>query len=76
MLKWLRRLLLALLLALLLGLAIGTALRLRLGRPVYYIGATDGPGLALSLGGGPPAARCAGYRPCLAGGQVTVIRDL
>ena len=42
MLKWLGRLLLALLLSLLLGLAIGTALRLRLERPVYYIGAGDG----------------------------------
>jgi hypothetical protein len=40
-LKWLGRLLLALLLALLVGLAIGTALRLRLERPVYYIGAAD-----------------------------------
>jgi hypothetical protein len=33
-----RRLLIALLLSLLLGLAIGTALRLRLERPVVYIG--------------------------------------
>ena len=39
--KWLGRLLLALLLSLLVGLAIGTALRLRLERPVYYIGAAD-----------------------------------
>jgi len=42
--KWLRRVLLALLLSLLVGLAIGTALRLRLERPVYYIGAADTPG--------------------------------
>ncbi len=42
--KWLGRLLLALLLSLLVGLAIGTALRLRLERPVYYIGAADTPG--------------------------------
>jgi hypothetical protein len=45
-LKWLGRLLLALLLSLLLGLAIGTALRLRLERPVYYIGAGSPPSLA------------------------------
>lgn len=38
MLKWLGRLLIALLVSLLLGLAIGTWLRLRLERPVYYIG--------------------------------------
>ena len=42
--KWLGRLLLALLLSLLVGLAIGTWLRLRLERPVYYIGAADTPG--------------------------------
>ena len=41
MLKWLGRLLLALLLSLLVGLAIGTWLRLRLERPVYYIGAAE-----------------------------------
>ena len=41
MLKWLGRLLLALLLSLLVGLAIGTLLRLRLERPVYYIGAAN-----------------------------------
>jgi hypothetical protein len=52
-LKWLRRLLLVLLLALLLGLAIGAALRLRLERPVYYIGSADGPGLTLPPCGGP-----------------------
>ena len=46
MLKWLGRLLLALLLSLLVGLAIGTALRLRLERPVYYIGAAGPPSLA------------------------------
>ncbi len=40
--KWLGRLLLALLLSLLVGLAIGALLRLRLERPVYYIGAGDG----------------------------------
>ena len=45
MLKWLGRLLLALLLSLLVGLAIGTLLRLRLERPVYYIGAAETPGL-------------------------------
>jgi hypothetical protein len=45
--KWLWRVLLALLLSLLVGLAIGTALRLRLERPVYYIGAADAPGGAL-----------------------------
>ena len=45
MLKWLGRLLLALLLSLLVGLAIGTWLRLRLERPVYYIGAADTRGL-------------------------------
>jgi hypothetical protein len=39
--KWLIRLLLALLFSLLVGLAIGTWLRLRLERPVYYIGAVD-----------------------------------
>jgi hypothetical protein len=39
--KWLGRVLLALLLSLLVGLAIGTWLRLRLERPVYYIGAAD-----------------------------------
>ncbi len=55
MLKWLGRLLLALLLSLLVGLAIGTLLRLRLERPVYYIGAAaveqEAPGRsgALSL---------------------------
>ena len=43
--KWFGRLLLALLLSLLVGLAIGTALRLRLERPVYYIGAAERPGL-------------------------------
>ena len=42
--KWLRRVLLALLLSLLVGLAIGTWLRLRLERPVYYIGAAEPPG--------------------------------
>jgi hypothetical protein len=42
--KWLRRVLLALLLSLLVGLAIGTLLRLRLERPVYYIGAAATPG--------------------------------
>ena len=47
--KWLGRLLLALLLSLLLGLAIGTALRLRLERPVYYIGAADAPGLTPAI---------------------------
>jgi len=36
--KLLRRLLLGLLIALLLGLAIGTLLRIRLERPVTYIG--------------------------------------
>ena len=36
--KILRRILLLLLLSLLLGLAIGTAIRLRLERPVYYLG--------------------------------------
>lgn len=36
--KLLRHLLLALLLSLLLGFAIGTVLRLRLERPVWYIG--------------------------------------
>jgi len=41
--KWLGRVLLALLLSLLVGLAIGTWLRLRLERPVYYIGAADTP---------------------------------
>jgi hypothetical protein len=41
--KWLGRLLLALLLSLLVGLAIGTLLRLRLERPVYYIGAAAAP---------------------------------
>jgi hypothetical protein len=45
-LKWLGRLGLALLLSLLLGLAIGTWLRLRLERPVYYIGAISPPSLA------------------------------
>ena len=47
--KWLRRVLLALLLSLLVGLAIGTWLRLRLERPVYYIGAAERPGLAAPL---------------------------
>lgn len=41
--KWLGRLGLALLFSLLVGLAIGTWLRLRLERPIYYIGAADGP---------------------------------
>ena len=54
MLKWLGRLLLALLLALLLGLAIGAWLRLRLERPVYYIGAVGTPEPAPGPGGGPP----------------------
>ena len=67
--KWLRRVLLALLLSLLVGLAIGTWLRLRLERPVYYIGAAEtgaregGDGGAREEEGGrlrSPAARCAG----------------
>lgn len=37
--RWLRTFLFAMLLSLLLGLAIGTWLRLRLERPVRYIGA-------------------------------------
>ena len=36
--RWLRRILLALFFSLLVGLAIGTALRLRLERPVVYMG--------------------------------------
>jgi hypothetical protein len=56
--KWLGRLLLALLLSLLVGLAIGTLLRLRLERPVYYIGAADTPGLTSLPCGGPPALAC------------------
>ena len=55
--KWLGRLLLALLLSLLVGLAIGTLLRLRLERPVYYIGAADTP-RAPFLCEGPPALAC------------------
>jgi hypothetical protein len=46
-LKWLGRLGLILLLSLLVGLAIGTWLRLRLERPVYYIGAADTSGGAM-----------------------------
>jgi hypothetical protein len=48
-LKWLGRLLLALLVSLLVGLVIGTALRLRLERPVVYLGLAV-PGLPLRLG--------------------------
>ena len=55
MLKWLWRMLLALLLSLLVGLAIGTWLRLRLERPVYYIGAAEESGLTPSPGGGQPS---------------------
>ena len=47
--KWLRRVLLALLCSLLVGLAIGTALRLRLERPVYYIGAAETLGGSIAL---------------------------
>lgn len=36
--RWLKRVLLALLFSLLFGLAIGTVLRVRLERPVVYIG--------------------------------------
>jgi hypothetical protein len=46
--KWLGRLLLALLFSLLVGLAIGTWLRLRLERPVYYIGAASTSALAVA----------------------------
>ena len=38
--RWLRRFFLALLLSMLVGLAIGTWLRLRMERPVRYIGAS------------------------------------
>jgi hypothetical protein len=37
--RWLRAFLLALLFSLLFGLAVGTALRMRLERPIRYIGA-------------------------------------
>jgi hypothetical protein len=57
-LKWLGRLLLALLLSLLVGLAIGTWLRLRLERPVYYIGAAETPLLTPLPLGGPPSRAC------------------
>ena len=57
MLKWLGRLLLALLLSLLVGLAIGTLLRLRLKRPVYYIGAAAAPRALLPCEG-PPSLAC------------------
>jgi hypothetical protein len=36
--RWIRRFLIALLLSLLIGLAIGTAIRMRLERPVEYLG--------------------------------------
>ena len=55
--KWLGRLRLALLLSLLVGLAIGTALRLRLERPVYYIGAAAAPRALLPCGS-PPSLAC------------------
>ena len=48
-LKILRSILLALLFALLVGIAIGTALRLRLERPVRYIGSAVAP-LPLDVG--------------------------
>jgi hypothetical protein len=49
--RWLGRLLLALLVALLAGFAIGTVLRLRLERPVTYIGWSGPPdrGTALDI---------------------------
>ena len=46
--RLLRAILLSIIVSLLVGLAIGTLIRLRLERPVYYIGAvapaTDAPG--------------------------------
>ena len=62
--KWLGRLLLALLLSLLVGVAIGTLLRLRLERPVYYIGAADAPRATLPCGS-PPSLGFASLRGLL-----------
>jgi hypothetical protein len=56
---WLKRMLMALLFSLLFGLAIGTALRLRLERPVVYMGSAT-PCFPLDIG----HAGAAIFDPC------------
>lgn len=55
--RWMRRALLALLLSLLLGLVLGTLIRLRLERPVRYIGALP-PRIEEPAGATPRARLC------------------